>query len=286
MERMRAEAHSRAAPEMVGAFRHEALVYAGEEQFVEGISAFIREGVAAGEPTLVVVGTRKLELLREALGVDASEAVFADMSAVGHNPARIIPAWEEFVRRRAGDGVRLRGVGEPIFPERGADELVECQRHESLLNLAFAHAPAFWLVCPYDATALDPAVIAEAYRSHPYITRNGRDNTSVGYIGLEAIARPFAVPLPEPVGEVHQLHFENGPLDALRHFVAARAAAAGLGQARVVDLVLAVNEVASNSIAHGGGRGLLRVWQADDRIVCEVRDRGRFETRLRPASTE
>ena len=77
------------------------------------------------------------------------------MAHVGHNPARIIPAWHEFVAQHAAPGVRLRGIGEPIFPERSADELVECQRHESLLNLAFADADAFWLVCPYD-TQLAP----------------------------------------------------------------------------------------------------------------------------------
>jgi MEDS: MEthanogen/methylotroph, DcmR Sensory domain len=44
----------------------------------------------------------------------------------------------------------LRGIGEPLFATRSADELVECQRHEALLNLAFQDAPGFWLLCPYD----------------------------------------------------------------------------------------------------------------------------------------
>jgi prepilin-type processing-associated H-X9-DG protein len=37
---------------------------------------------------------------------------------------------------------RLRGAGEPIWPERRPAELVECQRHESLLNVAFADGPS------------------------------------------------------------------------------------------------------------------------------------------------
>jgi hypothetical protein len=143
------------------------------------------------------------------------ETLFADMNTVGvgHNPARIISACEEFVRRHAAPGARLRGVGEPIFPERDADELLECQRHESLLNLAFAGASAFWLVCPYDGDALEPAVIDEAYRSHPYVARSGRHEPSAVYQGLAAIARPFAAPLPEPTGEVRQVHFAAGPLE-------------------------------------------------------------------------
>ena len=39
-------------------------------------------------------------------------------------------------------------------------------------------------------------------------------------------------------------------------------------------LVLAVNEVATNSVVHGGGGGILRIWTEGDVLVCEVRDRG------------
>jgi hypothetical protein len=39
-----------------------------------------------------MVGERKLQLLREALGTRADRVHFADMGVVGRNPARIIPA--------------------------------------------------------------------------------------------------------------------------------------------------------------------------------------------------
>jgi anti-sigma regulatory factor (Ser/Thr protein kinase) len=64
-------------------------------------------------------------------------------------------------------------------------------------------------------------------------------------------------------------------------------AVAGLGEARTADLVLAVDEVATNSLRHGGGRGTLRIWREDGAVVCEVRDAGRIEDpmagRERPA---
>jgi hypothetical protein len=50
----------------------------------------------------------------------------------------------------------LRGIGEPIFPERDRQVLIECERHEALLNLAFAGSERFWLLCPYDVAALPP----------------------------------------------------------------------------------------------------------------------------------
>jgi anti-sigma regulatory factor (Ser/Thr protein kinase) len=38
--------------------------------------------------------------------------------------------------------------------------------------------------------------------------------------------------------------------------------------------VLAVNELAANSVRHGGGNGVLRLWREDGSLVCEIKDRG------------
>src|SRR3954454_461348 len=131
-------------------FRHEALMYAGEHQLVDGVLQFLRDGIDAEEPALVVLADRKIAALREALGRDAAQIQFADMDVVGRNPARIIPAWREFVD--ANPGRRMRGIGEPIWSTRSPAEMSECHRHEGLLNVAFANTPGFWLVCPYDTT--------------------------------------------------------------------------------------------------------------------------------------
>ncbi|MGH9216885.1 MAG: MEDS domain-containing protein, partial [Acidimicrobiales bacterium] len=74
-------------------FRHEALLYSGETEFVSATSTFIREGLAGGEPVLAVVDANKIELLRSALGDQARGVEFADMAVVGHNPGRILDAW-------------------------------------------------------------------------------------------------------------------------------------------------------------------------------------------------
>jgi anti-sigma regulatory factor (Ser/Thr protein kinase) len=260
-------------------FRHEALFYAGDDQFVEACVTFIRAGLEAHEPTLVVVLADKLEKLREALGPDAERVQFADMHAVGRNPARIIPAWQEFVDEHAEPGVRLRGIGEPIFPARDSHELVECERHEALLNLAFAGADNFWLMCPYDTEALPAEVIAQAKRNHPYVAHGEHRELSADYIGDEAIAEPFAAELPEAPEDAAEMRFCNGELPRVRWFVADHCAAAGLEE-RCVDVVFAVNEIATNSLEHGGGTGLLRTWRAGERFVAEIREAGRLDDPL------
>ena len=121
----------------------------------------------------MVESVDKIEMLRVALGHDTDAVLFANMAEVGSNPARIIPAWHEFVSRHAGTGRRMRGIGEPIWKERSADELIECQRHESLLNVAFGRGEPWWLLCPYDTERLDAAVIENREEAARYLEHTG-----------------------------------------------------------------------------------------------------------------
>jgi anti-sigma regulatory factor (Ser/Thr protein kinase) len=271
-------------------FRHEALLYCGDADFVDQVGSFIRRGVEAEEPTLAVVGAAKIDLLRQELGRDAEAVTFADMAVVGCNPARIIPAWRDFVREYARPGRRLRGVGEPVFPSRTPPELVECQRHESLLNLAFTDSPAWWLVCPYDTAALDAEVIAEARKTHPVVTESGVSRLSVEYAGLEPAGAPFQAPLPEPGTAPTEFRFDSRRLHELRRWVAAHARAGGLDERRTADVVLAVNELATNSIRHAEGDGMLLTWWDGESFMCEVRDPGVLADplagRVRPADRQ
>jgi anti-sigma regulatory factor (Ser/Thr protein kinase) len=261
-------------------FRHEALLYRGWADFVAGTVRFIKEGLRAGEPILVVESAEKIGLLHNALDDDAGRVLFADMSEVGANPARIIPAWREFVTRHGGHGKRLRGIGEPIWYGRPADELVECQRHESLLNVAFDGRQPWRLLCPYDLGHLDESVIEEARRSHEYVIEDGEMQISREFRGVEACGAPLDTPLEAPKTGVQALRFDRDSLLGLRAEVTRYAIAAGLSAARASELVSAVNEVATNSILHGGGQGTLGMWRDSNNLVMEVRDAGMYDRPL------
>jgi anti-sigma regulatory factor (Ser/Thr protein kinase) len=262
------------------AFRHEAFLYTGEHEFLEGTLRFIREGLADGEPIMAAVSRAKIARLRVELGHDAGRVCFVDMAEVGSNPARIIPAWHEFVGRRPAPDRPIRGIGEPTWAGRSAAELVECQRHEDLLNLAFAETPAFRLLCPYDAEALDGAVIDEARCSHPIVVEDSVERESAGYRGLQAVVTPFGRPLPEPPSPPSEMAFDVDSLGVVRRMISVYAAGVGMSAERTGDLILAVDELATNSVRHGGGRGVLRVWHERRTLICEVRDRGRIDEPL------
>ena len=264
----------------VAKFRHEALLYAGWAEFVAGTVPFIRGGLEACEPVLVVETAAKIEMLRVALGRDAEDVIFADMLEVGANPARIIPAWHDFVSRQGAAGRRLRGIGEPIWKGRSAEELAEAQRHESLLNTAFGHGQPWWLLCPYDVENLEPAVIEEAKRSHEFMTGQNTVTRSELFRGIDASGAPFDRALPEPGTSVRRMDFGAAELGVLRDLVYAQTKAARLIGPRAAELVAAVHEVATNSILHGGGSGTIRIWLERSSVVCEIRDNGRFDNPL------
>lgn len=78
----------------------------------------------------------------------------------------------------------------------------------------------------------------------------------------------------EEVASLLSLSFTGQTVTALRHLLAARVAAAGLHGDAAEDLVLAVHELVTNAVLHGGGRGRLDLFRHDDRLVCEVTDHG------------
>jgi anti-sigma regulatory factor (Ser/Thr protein kinase) len=68
--------------------------------------------------------------------------------------------------------------------------------------------------------------------------------------------------------------FGLSDVTALRHAVSRQASAAGLAGQRLQDFVLAINELITNAVRHGGGRGHLRLWCNDGMLWGEVTDRG------------
>ena len=63
-------------------------------------------------------------------------------------------------------------------------------------------------------------------------------------------------------------------LAAIRAIVHRYAIKAGLSEARAIDLVLAVSEVAANTVRHAKSPGSLQIWYDTKEIVCQVQDEG------------
>src|SRR5664279_5340587 len=189
-------------------YRHECWLYRGDAEFVDMVVPFIRDGLAREQPILVAVPEPRLHALRDALGDDAAGVAWADMAGLGANPARIIPAWQEFLDKHRGDRRPVRGIGQPIWVGRGQAEIVEAQFLEALLNMAVPPDTPLWLLCPYDTTALPDDVIDAALRSHPVLADTDGYRGSTHYGGAHHANLLFSKPLPEPAAPTTVIAFD------------------------------------------------------------------------------
>lgn len=252
---------------------HLALFYETDDEYAVRLSEFVCAGVDAGESVLVSVPERRHRLLRDALDGRGESVAIVDMCELGRNPSRIIPAIEAFLE--AGSK-KAWFVGEPIWPGRTDDELVEGVRHEALLNLAFA-GRELTILCPYDAAGLPDAVLGDAARTHPFRLDRG------GVAGCPGYADPLAVwsaadrPLAAPDGPTIALPLDD--LASFRRELRGFALPLLVGSVRVDDLAVAACEAATNALQHAGRAGA-RAWRGPAELVCEISSDGLIDDPL------
>lgn len=268
-----------------GPFVHPALFYRNAREYTAATVPFLLDGMAAGEPVAVAVPPPRLAQLRAALGPRGAEVHWVDMERAGRNPGRIIPGvLRAFADTRPTGRVRI--IGEPVWPGRSALEYPACAQHEALINMAFAGRPVT-ILCPYDAARLDAAVLAEARATHPVVVDGDREERSAHYAPRRVIAAHNRLPQPPPGALA--FGFAEPQLADARHVATAEARRLGLGGERLAEFSLAAGELITNSVLHGGGSGVVRVWAGDGHVVCEVHDRGRLTDPLagrHPASRD
>jgi anti-sigma regulatory factor (Ser/Thr protein kinase) len=253
---------------------HVAFFYDSQRDYADVTGDFVRAGLDAGDPVMVAVPPANAEIISEYLGGQAVGAafrdipVFEDMTVLGRNPARIIAALYAFADKHPGQ--LLHYVGEPAWSSRTQSERAEVMWHEQLLNVAFDHE-RIRILCPYDAAGLERGVLVQAEGTHPVLMRNRHLEHSPEF-------SPHAgslddAPLTSPPAAVPLLTYRDDPRTA-REFARRQAQAAGLTEPRLTDLVIAVGELAANTLRHTKSDGTIQVWADSGEVICEVRDHG------------
>lgn len=283
-------------------YRHRLVAWTGLDELLARTVPFVTEGVESGATVLAALTSEHAHALRKALGPYAADVRFVDPDPGTRNPALRL---QRVLSTLTGDrpdrtaateptaGVHLPGitrrptglppvrvVAEPVRTDHRPPEISEVHLHEAVLNLVFPPSTPLSVLCLYDAGALPPEVLAEARRTHPDTNPNDAGDPDVpatpGYAGTDHARRLHEHALPAPTTEVTELGFTSGGLGLVRHRVARVAAREGVATTKVDDLTVALNEVAANSLDHGGGQGMLRYWREPGALVFEVRDAGRI----------
>jgi anti-sigma regulatory factor (Ser/Thr protein kinase) len=251
-------------------FLHRALLYRGAAEFRASIERYLRGGQARAEPVLIATAPTKVSWLRREFNGDTAGVAFTDMTELGRNPARIIPAIRGFMDRYPGR--RIRCVGEPVWPDRSAAELREATRYEALVNTAFSGSPAT-VVCLYDSAELTSSVLDDAGCTHPAVLRGSAEECSSSYLGREGLPPGCDRPLSPPPATAERLIYQRD-LRPVRSLVTRCARRARLPARRITDLVLAASEVAANTLRHTRAGGTVHLWHDEQEILCQIADSG------------
>jgi anti-sigma regulatory factor (Ser/Thr protein kinase) len=251
------------------------MLYRTAEEFTSGLLGFIREGASAGEPVLVAAAGPNLRRLRAQLDGLGDLVAFTDLTQDSANPRRLLARLHAHTTAHPGQPVRC--VQEPAWDTRPPDDLREAIRHEALINLALDSRPVAML-CAYH-TRLDDSILASAQQTHPLLARGGAWQPNPACGPGTAIPAGFDEPLADPPPTAAVFTY-RGDLAAVRFFAAQYAMATPLPSGRIPDLILAVGELAANTLKHTPGPGTCTIWATSSELICQISDQGQISDPL------
>ena len=246
-------------------FRHELLLHRSTQELLEFVVPMVREGVAAQEPTLLLVRPDTAEAVLHQVGPSPYLTVQPALTEPGR-PALHVRAARPMLASYA------RVVHqEPVIPP---SQWPEWRRLEAVLNLALSYHDT-WAVCAYDRRTLTEEMVADLHATHPLIAQDGSHQRNDRY--------------QHPVDFLK--HHRNNPPDPVEHTApaveladpcpaTARAAVAGFARhhrlptGEIDNLVFATHEAVTNALIHGRPPTLLRLWAQPDRVTVTVTDTG------------
>jgi anti-sigma regulatory factor (Ser/Thr protein kinase) len=145
---------------------------------------------------------------------------------------------------------------------------------DAALNVALADLPVR-VTCFFPELPLHLEILDGARRNHPLLLMGGQLHHNPEHIGPREVLVARPAPPPVLLGPPDlRMEFSAWQLHEVRTAVEQALAAADYGRERAEDVVLAVNEVATNAVEHGTPEARLSVWAGPDGLVCEIDDGG------------
>lgn len=255
----------------VSRLRHNALLYDSADAYLATAVGFLKEGLEAGEGAVVAHTRPGLALVREALGTDADQVTFVDVSAAYTRPARTLAAYHAVYAQQLRSVPAVRAVADvQVGPDLGGRDTWTL--YEAAFNSSFAHLPA-WVLCSYDAAALPDETIEAVWRTHPEVVSDGGWTVSPRYEDPAQLLADIAAPGPAVLDGLRPVPL-RAEAEERREGLARELVAEGVPPAKALDMLVAAEEVLANADRHGGGVAAVRVGRVDGRLVCEVVDHG------------
>ena len=255
-------------------YRHDVTFPESPEDLAAVAVPFLRAGLEAGDAAVLAVSGPAAAVLHDALGTDDRVVVLERHGVYRARTPSAITAFRRLADDLTATGARhVRVVGETDFGPTPRDWL-EWQRYEAVINEALGPWP-LWGLCVYDPHRLPDQVLESGLRTHPTVVTAAGRSANPGFVPPAEYLPALPVLVEELEGTAPLLAVDDvHDYVALRHQVAG--ALAGLRGSRDVreDYLLAIDEMSSNAVRHGGPPVSLRLWSDGDRAVCRITDSG------------
>lgn len=250
---------------------HSTLFYDGSRQYADEVGGVLRDALDQGHRGLVMAPARRVDDLRSALGRDADEVTFVE-EAVAYAPQwNLYRVLLDFAA--SAPGVRTCAVSEQTLTTRTPAEVLDYRRLEAAINIVFAEYNVD-LLCPYDAGTLPPHHLDIARATHDAMRANGAMAPNASYNEPLTVLAGLSTVVPPPRDAITVDCASPADVAGARRLVRSLGADLRLDPDVVADVALAVTEVLTNALLHGGPPTMLHFYEAGPTWVCHVQDGG------------
>lgn len=255
-------------------FRHVLLVHDNDDQLVEGVSAFVTEGLTSGGDVMVLGTQDRLGLMREVFG-SRPRLEYGSVEDLYVAPMRTLFNFQRTLAEREEPRVLWATGMVPLGEDAAAQAAWD--RFESAVNEALAAFP-FRGLCAYDTRTRPVPVIEAARATHPTVSVDQTCHTSPEYVDPAAflndpLGNAPSPPTSAPSVAATATHYRQ--LSQARELLWARARADSALPSLTIELfLLAVHEIALNGLVHGRPPVHLTLWADVGSLTCLVEDPG------------
>lgn len=260
--------------------RHTAGFYTSDDDLLRQLIPVVRAGLERGDPVAVSVRPTTEDHLYDRLGNQPGMILLDGPDGADTSSGQTIAARRaRELRELTATAGQVTAVTEHWSRLDGADGSFWTEL-DAAANVALADLP-IQLTCFFPEMPLHLEILDGARRNHPTLLVDGEPRHNPTFRSPREVLAARPAPAPVLLGPPDmRLTFGAWQLNEVRETVERALITSGYGRTRAEDIVLAVNEVATNAVEHGGGEAQLCVWlgtadggTAGD-LVCEIHDSG------------
>ncbi|GAA5116978.1 ATP-binding protein [Pseudonocardia adelaidensis] len=259
---------------------HAAGFHASTTHLIDQLVPLVEQALDRDEPlaTALEPGTERALADRLHGGLPSEDRVVRlhrpDGGPAGASAQTLAARWALELRAMSvANGRPVTVVNEHAAAFDGADGRFWTEL-DAALNVALADLPVR-VTCFYPELPLHLEILDGARRNHPLLLSDGELRHNPGHHDPRAVltARPAAQP-PLLGPPDLRMTFSAWQLHEVRSTVEQALSGRGYERERVEDVVLAVNELATNAVEHGSPEAQLSLWTGRDGLLCEIDDGG------------